>query len=451
MHKKRQASEKEQRAARKQASLKASRSNVLGGNALQPPPPPKDDDGWESVVRKGRGGGGGGGVDCSGGCHHPHPPVKKKPADVAGGFTYGRGGRVGGAAAGSGSSGDGATPGDAEAAALASDVARAVAQVLALLPALSRSAFFRQLVAGVARHPGIGGAGGIGMSAAADNDADAVAAAVTALGTPPGTTTAAAVAAAAASAPPGPGGGAAGGVTLVCWGLGSFASSSNARYQLACALLLRHRLSGGSAAGMARAELFDPVMGEVDAAVCAAVGVAVLERNEQGKRACTAAAGGPPVVFFMPHCPMRLYSNLLWANWGRALANLVVVGNSLPSYGERVLTPEQRADPTNCVLRLLPLLAGGGSGSGSGSGSGRQQSTATPRGAAKREEKAAPGETARESEQAVLPCANEPGLPLLERAFNDTSAHVFVRVATAIERDGVLRPDEFLRDVEDHI
>lgn len=73
--------------------------------------------------------------------------------------------------------------------------------------------------------------------------------------------------------------------------------------------------------------VFDPVMNDMDTAILASLGCRIPE-NEQGKRCCYGAGRElgqeegdgkrrrtRPTLFFMPHCPIRLYSNVLWANW----------------------------------------------------------------------------------------------------------------------------------------
>lgn len=52
----------------------------------------------------------------------------------------------------------------------------------------------------------------------------------------------------------------------------------------------------------------------------------MLAEDDAGKR--RVEERDDKALFFMPHCPRRLYSNLLWANWAPdALPRLVVAGN----------------------------------------------------------------------------------------------------------------------------
>jgi hypothetical protein len=64
---------------------------------------------------------------------------------------------------------------------------------------------------------------------------------------------------------------------------------------------------------------------QVDRAVLSRLGWEVLGSSDGGKRG---VKEGRHCLFFMPHCPMRLYSNLLWANYSpTALQALVILGN----------------------------------------------------------------------------------------------------------------------------
>ncbi|KAJ8042630.1 SRR1-like protein [Holothuria leucospilota] len=81
--------------------------------------------------------------------------------------------------------------------------------------------------------------------------------------------------------------------SIVCYGLGNFSSCVTARYQLGFLLLLSNMI-------------------------------------QEGKRHCT-----QPTLFFMPHCGKPLYNNLLWANWGHTLNNLIILGNRFSSFLDR--------------------------------------------------------------------------------------------------------------------
>mmetsp|Transcript_10196 Transcript_10196/g.16735 ORF Transcript_10196/g.16735 Transcript_10196/m.16735 type:complete len:402 (-) Transcript_10196:197-1402(-) len=104
--------------------------------------------------------------------------------------------------------------------------------------------------------------------------------------------------------------------------------------------------------------IFDPYISEVDRKVYNSLGIVVMTENLKGKHrlassstatsiACSNgsdnSAGlqnqsfrdtGVSTLFFMPHCPYRLYCNLLWANWEH-LDQLYIFGNSFNSYSFR--------------------------------------------------------------------------------------------------------------------
>src|SRR5262245_56573370 len=59
--------------------------------------------------------------------------------------------------------------------------------------------------------------------------------------------------------------------------------------------------------------------------------------QQEGKRKATQRT-----LFYMPHAGKRLYSNLLWANWGENLSNLIILGNSFANYNTRQLSTKDK-------------------------------------------------------------------------------------------------------------
>lgn len=130
---------------------------------------------------------------------------------------------------------------------------------------------------------------------------------------------------------------------IVCYGIGPFGKEMQPKYQLALAICLRELLlpdiSREPAEGNDGGEegpsgirpvhpkllVFDPILGDIEKAILAKLGCGVIETNEKGKRSCCTPSRPDdaratmlhcrPTLFFMPHCPRPLYSNVLWANW----------------------------------------------------------------------------------------------------------------------------------------
>ena len=184
---------------------------------------------------------------------------------------------------------------------------------------------------------------------------------------------------------------------IVCYGIGNFlpplsgsdgGSYSLPRYpsapmlQLALALVIRKHLAthhssssnglkeqndsddSGKSSNMhskhqrpVKMLFFEPLMTDLERTILKDVlFVDIIETNERGKR--QAASNGKRTLFYMPHCPMRLYCNVLWANWGELLwsGNVVVYGNNFHGYDDRILSNEGRTDPANAVLKIIPHL-----------------------------------------------------------------------------------------------
>jgi hypothetical protein len=136
--------------------------------------------------------------------------------------------------------------------------------------------------------------------------------------------------------------------SLLCLGVGHFASSRAARYQLALMLLLRDELrqraafdssangsahafdssANGSAHASASDEplplmVYDPVMVEAEVRCVRRRGGSVPAHNDEGR----VRVGGRRCLCYLPHCTRQLYANLLAANWGaHQLSRVVVIG-----------------------------------------------------------------------------------------------------------------------------
>lgn len=163
---------------------------------------------------------------------------------------------------------------------------------------------------------------------------------------------------------------------IVCYGIGNFSRPySPSMLQLACVLELRCELAtmlaGGSVEKKSADEIsvdmfrkkstvrmfyFEPQIISVERKTLEEFEVEIIERNEQGKRRISNKPFA--TLFFMPHCPMRLYSNVLWANWDPKNlfdGKLVIFGNDFDAYDERTVRTEERSDRSNCIFQILPF------------------------------------------------------------------------------------------------
>jgi SRR1 len=188
--------------------------------------------------------------------------------------------------------------------------------------------------------------------------------------------------------------------SIVSLGLGSPCNSISSLLQTALLLCLKANkpaMKTDCAHSMNESRIivsaFEPGFSAEDREVCRLLGINISQRNTMGKCDCkdgsclgsgecveseTLPGAGPHssrgdgdgdcdateksalTLFYMPHCPYRLYVNVLWANWHH-LENIAILGNSFSSYGLRrslgnsvdVDGSEERSD---CVKLLESLV-----------------------------------------------------------------------------------------------
>ena len=181
---------------------------------------------------------------------------------------------------------------------------------------------------------------------------------------------------------------------IVAYGVGNFATSSSfsaPMLQLACVLFLRRHAASSVIKDSSDDEnafndndiqntfkreqdqvpiyYYEPCILPLERDLLENVfHVSVLENNEFGKLHVqsmrqqdgekasrmveSSSKSLSKTLFYMPHCPMRLYCNVLWSHWEwETLASTIVYGNSFHSYDERTVG---RTDPTNGILRIIP-------------------------------------------------------------------------------------------------
>ena len=158
--------------------------------------------------------------------------------------------------------------------------------------------------------------------------------------------------------------------SIVCYGIGNFGTKrpSAPMWQLALALMIRDHIGTAAATNAtanssgprqrsesqtpnkdrgpeskteetatrekrATMHYFEPLMTVQESKVLEKLGIHVIKENERGKRSVNDedGNGGAATVFFMPHCPMSLYTNLFHSNWD-SLRQIIVFGNSLSNY-----------------------------------------------------------------------------------------------------------------------
>ncbi|KAH7924552.1 hypothetical protein BV22DRAFT_497717 [Leucogyrophana mollusca] len=134
---------------------------------------------------------------------------------------------------------------------------------------------------------------------------------------------------------------------VLCLGLGSPASSRDARAQLA--FLIRQCASFDIA--HATVSVYDPVFTDADQDLFQVFGMKMLADNKNAKHPL-----GRPTILYMPHCDIGLYENIIRENWTvEQLSGIVFIANRLAEYLENNPASKlEREYP--CLMRLAPHL-----------------------------------------------------------------------------------------------
>ncbi len=109
--------------------------------------------------------------------------------------------------------------------------------------------------------------------------------------------------------------------SIIAFGLGNLTSDTS-RLQLVIYLCLCDSLLFDLTTESSRS-IFDPVISDTDRKVYNLLQIPVLSENTKGKHSIDKSEN---TLFFLPHCPYRLYCNVLWANWEN-LNHLYILGN----------------------------------------------------------------------------------------------------------------------------
>jgi hypothetical protein len=109
---------------------------------------------------------------------------------------------------------------------------------------------------------------------------------------------------------------------LVLYGVGEMKHEIGA-LQLAFAILLREKFEWVN-----DIVVFDPILSPLETRAICELNCTYLFVNEEGRRTVDR-----PTLFFMPHCPVNLFENVLQANWTSANLNkIIILGNILSGY-----------------------------------------------------------------------------------------------------------------------
>jgi SRR1 len=145
-------------------------------------------------------------------------------------------------------------------------------------------------------------------------------------------------------------------ICLVCYGIGNFTKTSTSyysasMYQLALALSIRE------AWDINESYFLDPCINLIETEILRQHQFQILENRQGRQRFLNATEAKKLIIFFMPHCPKRLYENVICAHCD-SLSRVFILGNSLRNYAESPLSSvEESAGPElSCFKVLYPAM-----------------------------------------------------------------------------------------------
>lgn len=112
---------------------------------------------------------------------------------------------------------------------------------------------------------------------------------------------------------------------IIALGIGSLSKSLTSKLQIALLIAVRNLLKSSYQINTVKA--YDPMMTLTDHAICKRFDIDLIDENKKGKLASKSEVYRF-TCFYMPHCPYRLYNNVLFANWDN-LSNIIIIGNRL--------------------------------------------------------------------------------------------------------------------------
>lgn len=145
---------------------------------------------------------------------------------------------------------------------------------------------------------------------------------------------------------------------LVSFGIGNFCCSRVSLLQFSVFLLLKEELCRPDTV----VSVYDPAFGDACKSVCAQHGIPVTEKDERAAHPCGCSGA---TLFYMPHCDLFMYENVIAANsieddGGDSNSSsvdprAVIVGNSFSSYIERfnTLSAQQHPHLAGCEACLV--------------------------------------------------------------------------------------------------